>query len=179
MINLFVLWTESYGEALNVANQLAAGGGHLLDCSVIGKWSQVLVHFENGGEKLVADLKIKPGHKKTWLPGLKKQVVESYLSLSSNKVADFMLSVETSFIGDVFEFLQTIDLEQYPIVDLRLLRYSEPKVLLLLTGADAHSDQLQVILENRKAQGKIGFEFEVIRSITPGIKELFHHSENN
>lgn len=179
-MNLFVLWTASYGEALKVANQLASQGAHVLDCSVIGKWSQVLVHFESSnGEKKIAELNLKPGHKKSWLPGLKKQIVESYLSLSSNKVADFILSIETSFIGDVFEFLQTTDLEQYPIVDLRLLRFSEPKVLLLLTGADHLSDQLQVILENKKAQGKIGFEFEVIKSITPAIKELFHHSENN
>jgi hypothetical protein len=179
-MNLFVLWTESYGEALKVSNQLAAVGGHLLDCSVIGKWSQVLVHFENtDGEKHIADLKLKPGHKKTWLPGLKQHIVESYLSLSSNKVIDFILSIETSFIGDVFDFLQTIDLEQYPIVDLRLLRFSEPKVLLLLTGQESHCDQLQVILENKKAQGKIVFGFEIVKPIIPAVKELFHHSETN
>jgi hypothetical protein len=179
-MNLFVLWTESYGEALKVSNQLAAVGGHLLDCSVIGRWSQVLVHFENAnGEKHISALKLKPGHKKAWLPSLKQSIVESYLSLSSNKVADFILSIETSFIGDIFEFLQTVDLNQYPIVDLRLLRFSQPKVLLLLTGPESHSDQLQVILENKKAQGKISFDFEVVKMIVPQVKELFHHLETN
>lgn len=179
-MNLFVLWTESYGEALKASNQLAMAGGHILDCSIIGKWSQVLVHFEGtGGEKHIEALSIKPGHKKAWLPGLKQQIVESYLSLSTNKVADFLLSIESAFIGDIFEILQITDLELYPIVDLRLLRFSEPKVLLLLTGADRNSDQLQVILENKKAQGKIIFDFDLIKSVIPAVKDLFHYSESN
>lgn len=179
-MNLFVLWTESYGEALRVANQLASNGGHILDCSIIGKWSQVMVHFEkSGAEKIISELSLRPGYKKTWIPSLKTQIVESYLSLSSNTVADFLLSIEASFVGDIFELLQGLNLELYPIVDFRLLRFSEPKVLLLLTGAHKDSDQLQVILENRLARGRNGFRLEMTPSVVPAIKELFHHSGIN
>lgn len=178
-MNLFVLWTESYGEALKVANQLAIHGGHILDCSVIGKWSQVMIHFEKlESEKHFSSLQLNPGHKKAWIPGLKAQIIESYLSLSSNKVVDFLFSIETPFVGDVFELLQNLNLEIYPIVDFRLLRFSEPKTLLLLTGSDKDSDQLQVILENIKAQGKNGFHFEMTKSVVPAVKELFHHVES-
>lgn len=178
-MNVFVLWTESYGEALKVSNQLATEGGHILDCSLIGKWAQVMVHFESSaGGTAIAALKLKPGYKKAWLPELKQEVVESYLSLSTNKVQNFLFSIEASFIGDVFEFLQTVDLNLFPIVDLRLLRFSEPKVVLLMTGAEGNFDQLQVILENKKAHGKINFDFEMIKSVVPAVKELFHHSEN-
>lgn len=179
VMNLFVLWTESYGEALKVANQLATNGGHVLDCSIIGKWSQVMVHFEKlDSEKYLSNLQLNPNHKKAWIPGLKSQIIESYLSLSSNNVADFLLSIETSFVGDVFELLQNLNLEHFPIVDFRLLRFNEPKTLLLLTGSEADSDQLQVILENIKAQGKNGFHFEMTKSVVPAIKELFHHVES-
>ena len=102
--------------------------------------------------------------------------MESYLSLSANSVSDFILSVETQFIGDIFEFLQLIDLKKFPIVDLRLLRFNEPKSLLLLTGKSVDSDQLLVIIENLKAQGRVSFHFELINEIATPIKELFHHT---
>jgi len=178
-MNLFVLWTESYGEALKAANHLASNGGHILDCSVIGKWSQVLVHFEKlEDEKHLSELQLNPGHKKAWIPGLKTKVIESYLSLSSNTVSDFLLTVETMFVGDVFDLLQSLNLELYPIVDFRLLRFNEPKTLLLLTGLEKNSDQLLKILENIKAEGKSGFHFEMTKSVVLAIKELFHHVDN-
>jgi hypothetical protein len=177
-MNLFVLWTESYGEALKTANQLAEQGGHILDCSIIGKWSQVLVHFGDvKAEKIVSELRITSQHKKTWLPEIKKQTVESYLSLSTQKIEEFLITVETPFIGDIFELLQAVNTDQYPIVDLRLLRFNEPKSLMLLTGAAKEADQLLVIIENFKARGKTNLQVEIIKSVAPPIKELFHYSE--
>ncbi len=176
-MNLFVLWTESFGESLKVSNLLASGGGHLLDCSVIGRWSQVLVHFDQPpADKALLSPKLSAPHKKTWLPEIKDQIVESYLSLCTHKVSDFLLSIETSFIGDVFKFLQIINLEQFPIVDLRLLRFNEPKVLLLLTGSGQDSDQLLIIMENLKALGEINFQFELVMPVQTAIKDLFHYS---
>lgn len=179
-MNLFVVWTDSYGEALKTANELAEKGGHVLDCSIIGKWSQVLVHFDKVDiEKTLAQMTFRSEHKRAWLPGIKNQIVESYLSLSTNSVNDFLLSVETPFIGDVFELLQAVNLERFPIVDLRLLRFNEPKSLLLLTGASTDADQLLVLIENLKAQGKTGLRCELIKSVTPAIKDLFQYSESN
>lgn len=184
-MNLFVFWTESFGDALKVANQLASTGGHLLDCSIIGKWSQVMVHFENlTSEVDLSKITSRSAYKKAWLPNIKNQIVESYLSLSTTKVSDFLLSVETPFIGDVFEFLQGIDLTLFPIVDLRLLRFNDPKSLLLLTGKQGDGDELMVIIENFKARGKIGFKsdemvIEMIHPVLTPIKDLFHYSENS
>lgn len=177
MMNLFVLWAESYGEALKSANTLASHGGHLLDCSIIGKWSQVLVHFpEVPSDTSFLQVPLKGLHKKTWLPGLKSQIVESYLSLSTQSVGDFLLTIETTFIGDIFDFLQHVDLSQYPIVDLRLLRFNEPKSLLLLSGSSNGADALLVILENLKSQGKVSFQFEMVRPVAEPIKDLFSYS---
>lgn len=177
-MNVFVLWTESYGEALASANHLALGGGHILDCSMIGKWSQVLVHFEDvNSEKKISELKLGAEHKKAWFPDIKNNIVESFLSLSTQKVNEFLLSVETPFIGDIFELLQSVNLEQFPIVDLRLLRFNEPKSLLLLTGALSDSDRLLVLIENLKAQGKNNLRCELISLVAPAIKDLFHYSE--
>lgn len=177
-MNLFVLWTESYGEALSAANKLALSKGHILDCSIIGKWSQVLVHFD---EKPASDpsnnLNLSSKHHKAWIPGLKNQITESYLSLSINMVSDFLLSVETNFVGDVFEFLQVLNLDQFPIVDFRLLRFSEPKVLLLLTGASNDADKLLVSIENLKSQGKFNFNFELVNPVAKPIKGLFNYSD--
>ena len=177
MMNLFVLWTESYGEALMSANTLASYGGHILDCSIIGKWSQVLVHFHQiPSDTRFLQLPPKGLHKKIWLPSLKSQIVESYLSLSTQSVTDFLLTIETTFIGDIFDFLQHVDLDQYPIVDLRLLRFSEPKSLLLLSGKADSADGLLVILENLKSQGKINFQIEMVRPVAEPIKDLFSYS---
>lgn len=178
MMNLFVLWTESYGEALKSANTLTSNGGHLLDCSIIGKWSQVLVHFPQAPiESSLFQLPLKGAHKKTWLPGLKSQIIESYLSLSTQSVIDFLLTIETAFIGDIFDFLQHIDLDQYPIVDLRLLRFNEPKSLLLLSGKASAADALLVTLENLKSQGKVNFQFEMVRPVVDPIKNLFSYDQ--
>ena len=177
-MNLLVLWTESYGEALSAANKLALAKGHILDCSIIGKWSQVLVHFDEKPSNDPADsLNLNSKHHKTWIPGLKNQITESYLSLSTNKVSDFLLSIETSFVGDVFEFLQVLNLNQFPIVDFRLLRFNDPKVLLLLTGTSADADKLLVSIENLKSQGKFNFKFELVNPVAKPIKDLFNYSD--
>lgn len=176
-MNLFVVWTESYGEALKISNLLSNQGGHVLDCSIIGKWSQVMVHFEDKTiEKSLSSLALTNTHKKAWLPGIKNEIVESYLSLSTQKVGEFLLTIEADFIGDVFELLQVLNLEQYPLVDLRLLRFSEPRCLLILTGAQSESDKLLVLIENLKAQGKNKFKSEMIMPVSNPIRELFHHS---
>lgn len=175
-MNLFVMWTDSFGQALKVSNQMAEAGGHVLDCSIIGKWSQVMVNFEDiPMDRSLVNINAQGNQKKAWIPGIKNQIVESYLSLSTNRVLEFILSIETEFIGDVFEFLQALKLDQFPIVDLRLLRFNEPKVLLLLTGSMQNSDELLVILENLKSQGKINFKFELISPVGDSIKELFNH----
>ena len=175
-MNLFVLWTESYGEALNAANQLALEGGQILDCSIIGKWSQVLVHFQTiPQDSIFSTLSLTARYKKTWLPNIKDQIVDSYLSLSTTPVQDFILTIETSFIGDIFDFLQVVNLERFRIVDLRLLRFNEPKSLLLLTGAEVDADQILVVIENLKAQGKINFQFELVKSLHNQVKKLFSY----
>ncbi len=177
-MNLFVMWTESFGEALKTSNQLVFEGAHILDCSIIGRWSQVLAHFDKApAEQSVTRLASIGGQKKAWIPNLKDSIVESYLSLSTSPVLDFILTIETAFIGDVFEFLQVLNLEKFPIVDLRLLRFMDPKSLLLLTGNKNNADELLVIIENLKSQGKIKFQFELILNVSLPIKELFHHSE--
>ena len=178
-MNLFVLWTESFGDALKTSNQLVAEGAHILDCSIIGRWSQVLAQFDKlPAPQSVSKLPCAATQKRAWLPDLKDSIVESYLSLSSSPILDFILTIETTFIGDIFEFLQVLNLESFSIVDLRLLRFTEPKALLLLTGYSNNADELLVIIENLKSQGKIKFQFEFISPVAPAIKELFHHSEN-
>ncbi len=171
------MWSESFGEALKTANHLVSEGAHILDCSIIGRWSQVLAHFDTAlSDQSVAKLTSGTIQKKVWIPNIKNSIVESYLSLSTSPVLDFILTIETSFIGDIFEFLQVLNLESFPIVDLRLLRFMEPKSLLLLTGHQSSVDELLVIIENLKSQGKIKFQFELVSHVSQPIKELFHHS---
>lgn len=176
MKELVVAWIESYGLALKIANLFVNKGGELLDCSIIGTWSQVLVRTDNINdvESIFLEIPEKIPFKKKILKDLDPIIIEAYLSLSGEKIKDFIFIVESEFVGDSLEFSQKMIKEELAIVDFRLLRFQIPKTITVFTGSQSQLDKTQLISQNYLAQMESKMSMTVIKEINSDIKNLFH-----
>jgi hypothetical protein len=176
MKELLVLWVESYGLALKLANSFVLNGGELLDCSVIGKWSQLIVKTENvkSVDVILLEIPTAVACQKKHLKNVDAKVIEAYLSLANEKVQDFILTIENEFVGDAFEIAQKMINENINIVDFRLLRFQEPKTILILTGAQDQLDKSQLIMQNFLAQKNVNMSINVINNLSSQVKNLFN-----
>lgn len=176
MKELVVVWIESYGLALKIANLFADKGGELLDCSIIGAWSQVLVRTDNiiDVENIFLEIPEKIPFKKKILKDLDPIIIDAYLSLSGEKIKDFIFVVESEFLGDGLEFSQKMIKEELAIVDFRLLRFQTPKTITVFTGNKNQLDKALLISQNYLAQMESKMSMTVVKEINSHIKNLFH-----
>lgn len=176
MKELFVMWIDSYGQALKLANSVSHEGGEILDCSVIGKWSQIMIDSENvkNIEAMLIDIPSEYNYQKKLLKNVDPRVIDAYLSLAGDKIQDFLLVIEHDFIGEVFEISQKMLAEDFRIVDLRLLRFQEPKSLLLVTGENQKIEMAQLIFQNFVAQNGLNMKMNIIENVNTKVKNLFH-----
>lgn len=176
MKELFILWIESYGLALKLANSFVLNGGELLDCSVIGKWSQLIVKTENikNVDAILLEVPADVECRKKHLKNVDAKVIEAYLSLANEKAQDFILTIENEFVGDTFEIAQKMINEKINIVDFRLLRFQEPKTILILTGQQDQLDKSLLIMQNFLAQKNINMSLNVTNNLSSQVKNLFN-----
>lgn len=175
MKELLILWCESYGLALNLANSFANSGGEILDCSVIGKYSQLIINSEkiNNTEGILLDNPQSSNIQKIIIKSVHPEVINSFLSLSNQKILDFVLTIEHDFLGDVFDLANKLANEQLTIVDFRLLRHENPKVILMITGGIESLDKAQLITQNFIAQTGLSLKVNCFTEIHSKVKDLF------
>lgn len=175
MSELLVLWTESYGLSLKLANSFAHADGEVLDCSVIGRWSQLLINTEKVSNiqslllEVPSDLEVQ----KKVIKNIHPEVINSFLSLSTQKIEDFVLTIEHNFLGDMLDLANKLAAESIKIVDFRLLRHENPRCVLLLTGSELDLDKSQLITQNYMAQTGLNFKVHVVKDVNIKIKDLF------
>lgn len=176
MSELFVLWTESYGLSLKLANSFAHAGGEILDCSVIGRWSQLLINTEKVSniESHLLEIPTDVEIQKKVVKNIQPQVINSFLSLSTQKIEDFVLVIEHSFLGDVLDLANKLSLENLKIVDFRLLRHENPRCVLMITGSTQDLDKCQLVTQNYMAQTGLSFKVHFFKDVSIKIKDLFH-----
>lgn len=186
-MNIIIAWFKNYSSALKYANTFADLGFPILDCAVIGKYSQLIVEtstlpVELSNSTFLENLekcKSQSTHFK-FLKNLKKETVSSYLSLSSKPIEDFIYTIESEFLGDILEIANNLLIQNFSIVDLRLIRIYEPKVILMITGKSIHKDKAEIIFENIKSnlisgnsENKNSIQIEYLENINSQIRELF------
>lgn len=175
MKELFVLWCESYGLALNLANNFANVGGEILDCSVIGKWSQLLINSEkiDNLDAILLDLPQDSLVLKKQIKNIHPEVINSFLSLSNQKILDFVFTIEHDFLGDALELANKLTTEKLQIVDFRLLRHENPRVILMLTGLSQDLDRAQLVTQNYMAQTGLNLKVNFFSDVNSKVKDLF------
>lgn len=175
MKELLVLWCESYGQGLNLANSLANSGGEILDCSVIGKWTQLIINSEriNNIDGILLDISQTSNFQKKLIKDINPEVINSFLSLSNQKIMDFVLTIEHDFLGDIFELANKLTNEKLQIVDFRLLRHENPRVILMITGSFADLDKAQLITQNYIAQAGLNLKVNCFSDVSSKVRDLF------
>lgn len=176
MKDIVVVWATSYGKLLELSNWAANENAVLLDCSLLGKWSQAILDLSSCKDVgfILKNLENNKQIKWQFFKSLEKEIIDSYLSLASNKVEDFLLVVELDFLGDAFSIAENFFQDGLKIVDLRLLRFFEPKVLLLLTGNENKKEKISIAIENILSQKKKNMEINIVSPVSSQIKNLFH-----
>lgn len=173
MMNLYGAWLKSYGQALNLSNLAARMNGHILDCSPMGKWNQVIVHFENKEDFNKWSPSLSTEELDFKIPDLKRELIESYLNLSSNAISDFALVIEAKWLGSILKFLNQVNINEIKIVDFRLLRYLEPKIIVMLTGEYKYKSNILSALENYHALNSEKFTWTLLDSPHPKIRDFY------
>lgn len=176
MGNFVVVWIDSYGAALAIANELSHKGLQLLECAMIGQWGQVILRDESASFNLEDILQKYSKNQKVLSKVIKNidaNVENAYLSLASVPVGDFLLSLELEFLGDALELAQRFSKEGLKIVDLRLLRFQVPKCILLLTGSTLDKEKLVLAVQNIQSQNSFKMNLNWIENISKPIKNLF------
>lgn len=176
MKDIVVVWTASYGKLLELSNRATHENAVLLDCSLIGKWSQAILDLSSCTDvsSILKNLENDKQIKWEFFKNIESEILESYLSLANHKVEDFLLVAELDFLGDAFAIAEKFFQDGLRIVDLRLLRFSEPKVLLLLTGSESKKETTAIAVENILAQKKKNMEINIISPVNSQVKNLFH-----
>lgn len=181
MKELFVLWCESYGLALNLANNFANVGGEILDCSVIGKWSQLIINSEkiDNLDAVLLDLPQDSAVLKKQIKNVNPEVINSFLSLSNQKILDFVFTIEHDFLGDSLELANKLTAEKLQIVDFRLLRHENPRVILMVTGQTQDLDRAQLVTQNYMAQTGLNLKVNFFTEVSVKVKDLFFFESAN
>jgi hypothetical protein len=133
LLNLIVVQTRDIGPGFQIANRAASLDCEILELSILGKGALLIL---STGDQDPESIRSKIGDREALVSAhreLPSEIFDAYLSVHQAAVIESnLVIVEAGFLGHLFEVSQLFPLAN--IVELRMIRGSQPKAYLLLSG---------------------------------------------